>query len=554
MDGGAYGYSRIEDGSTSKSGCSCGKACLICCLICIGIVVLGIIGLIILLKVLLSDKFAFTQFTAEEYITYSNGHGTYANEWCFDSDVWASKTYYKSTMVGSSYCDGFDKYIINCQVVGKHDSCYKLTSGTNGGLRVSYLFSKKESNIDCPKIKDPLFHPVRKLSKCDHYAVDVVYVTADVYVEVETNYPVRVSQQTISDGKVTSNVTIDYTYFNGTKPTDKSVLKPPSGVKVWDFRDSATGSVSSLTLRAKRFLASAVQPLVDYVNTRKIINDLKQVNVMGGKFVNKVKQYAFLNQIVRLPEQPFGGAILEEAPKIEQREYDDPLTLPTSFDAREKWEECSNIIGRITNQKKCGSCWAMATAGAISDRACISRNSTVNYSPQYMVDCYLNQFGCEGGVLGTVYEDMRDFGIVSEKCVPFVAKDQTCPTKCEDGTPITSAMKLHPSGYTSPWDADDKKRVQAIQMEIINNGPVATAFLVFSKFSSLKNSVYSKKKGEEYEGGHMVRIIGWGVEDGVDYWLVANSWGTDWDENGYFKIRRGNNECNIENSVIAPYF
>lgn len=52
-------------------------------------------------------------------------------------------------------------------------------------------------------------------------------------------------------------------------------------------------------------------------------------------------------------------------------------------------------------------------------------------------------------------------------------------------------------------------------------------------------------------GGHAVKIVGWGTENGVDYWLVANSWSTKWGEDGYFKIIRGTNDCGFEQSVFA---
>lgn len=60
-----------------------------------------------------------------------------------------------------------------------------------------------------------------------------------------------------------------------------------------------------------------------------------------------------------------------------------------------------------------------------------------------------------------------------------------------------------------------------------------------------------KQQQHQQKGGHAVKIIGWGVEDNVPYWLVANSWNTDWAENGYFRILRGKNECGIEESVVA---
>jgi len=52
-------------------------------------------------------------------------------------------------------------------------------------------------------------------------------------------------------------------------------------------------------------------------------------------------------------------------------------------------------------------------------------------------------------------------------------------------------------------------------------------------------------------GGHAVRMLGWGVEDGTPYWLIANSWNTDWGDKGFFKIKRGSDECGIEGTISA---
>lgn len=52
-------------------------------------------------------------------------------------------------------------------------------------------------------------------------------------------------------------------------------------------------------------------------------------------------------------------------------------------------------------------------------------------------------------------------------------------------------------------------------------------------------------------GGHAVKLMGWGEEDGVPYWLVANSWNYDWGDGGFFKIRRGTDECGIESMIAA---
>lgn len=62
--------------------------------------------------------------------------------------------------------------------------------------------------------------------------------------------------------------------------------------------------------------------------------------------------------------------------------------------------------------------------------------------------------------------------------------------------------------------------------------------------------VYQYMRGD-FEGGHAIKIIGWGVENGTKYWLIANSWGRSWGDNGFCKFLRGNNECHMEERAIS---
>ena len=91
---------------------------------------------------------------------------------------------------------------------------------------------------------------------------------------------------------------------------------------------------------------------------------------------------------------------------------------------------------------------------------------------------------------------------------------------------------------------------KAIMEEIMTNGPVEAGFTVYSDFPNYKSGVY-QHTGGSILGGHAVRIIGWGVEDGVKYWLVANSWNNYWGDKGTFKIRKGVDECGIEDQISA---
>ena len=92
-----------------------------------------------------------------------------------------------------------------------------------------------------------------------------------------------------------------------------------------------------------------------------------------------------------------------------------------------------------------------------------------------------------------------------------------------------------------------------IRRDIYHWGPVTTGFTVHDDFMDWdgKTGVYKWDGASAEEGGHAVVLVGWGKEDGVDFWWVQNSWGPEWGVNGYFRIQRGVNECGIEENIIV---
>merc|ERR1712080_129976 len=95
--------------------------------------------------------------------------------------------------------------------------------------------------------------------------------------------------------------------------------------------------------------------------------------------------------------------------------------------------------------------------------------------------------------------------------------------------------------------ASEEKNIQKM---IMQGGPVETAFTVYSDFENYAGGIYHHISGG-MAGGHAVKMVGWGVENGQKYWKVANSWNPYWGEKGYFRIRRGDNECGIEDQIVA---
>ena len=82
----------------------------------------------------------------------------------------------------------------------------------------------------------------------------------------------------------------------------------------------------------------------------------------------------------------------------------------------------------------------------------------------------------------------------------------------------------------------------------MTKGPVQAMFTVYSDFLSYKSGVYQYTHGKKL-GGHAVKIVGWGVENGVEYWIAQNSWGPEWGENGFFRIKFG--ECLFDSNGFA---
>lgn len=104
--------------------------------------------------------------------------------------------------------------------------------------------------------------------------------------------------------------------------------------------------------------------------------------------------------------------------------------------------------------------------------------------------------------------------------------------------------------YSFQGDIVTASGEEQIQRAIMAGGPMEVAFTVYSDFENYDGGIYHHVTGESV-GGHAVKMVGWGVEGGVKYWKIANSWNPYWAEKGYFRIKRGDNEGGIEDQAIA---
>ena len=278
--------------------------------------------------------------------------------------------------------------------------------------------------------------------------------------------------------------------------------------------------------------------------------------------------------------------------------------LPVSFDAREQWGDACPSLWSIRDQGDCGSCWAVSTASAATDRFCISALNSSSAkseaistkdpplaSEDVMSCCTECGNGCGGGYPLRAWKYAVEAGIVTggsfgsdgEYCqsykvppcdhhvphprlhppcgsteVPTPKCKHTCDASFVDRS-VNSGTKPNASALfeTSKHYLDGRAIVlptdtHAIMSEIYERGSVVATFQVFSDFELYTGGVYRHVFGKPL-GGHAVRMVGWGddASSGLPFWLIVNSWDSDWGEEGTFRILRGTNECHIEAGVTA---
>ena len=251
-------------------------------------------------------------------------------------------------------------------------------------------------------------------------------------------------------------------------------------------------------------------------------------------------------------------------------------SLPPSFDARERWPSCQSIK-EVRDQANCGSCWAISAAEVISDRICIASNQKLQprISTMDMLTCCSDCGDCQGGFNYNAYLYYNTDGVVTggdhgnkawchayfrPKCNHHNSREKYPKCDKELNTTPACVNQCINQEYYRPYSQDkyfgEKGSVITLSgedhmmQELVNNGPISVNIQGYEDFLTYKSGIYEHVTGE-YLGAHTMKLVGYGEESGVKFWIIANSWNDSWGENGFVRIKKGVNMVEVEGNCNA---
>jgi len=226
---------------------------------------------------------------------------------------------------------------------------------------------------------------------------------------------------------------------------------------------------------------------------------------------------------------------LHEAPR-------DMSSVPTSID----WV-ANGAVTDVKDQGNCGSCWSFSTTGSLEGAYYNKYKDLQVFSEQELVSCDQVDAGCNGGWMDDAFDFVKsNGGLATESAYPYSSGTTGSTGSCQTSG-YTNNANVAPKSYTDVAAGSVDALMSAVAQQ-----PVSIAIQANQMaFQSYKSGVLTGRCGNRLD--HGVLVVGYGTENGVDYWKVKNSWGPSWGENGYIKIERSSADlCGVLDAASYP--
>mmetsp|Transcript_76612 Transcript_76612/g.224886 ORF Transcript_76612/g.224886 Transcript_76612/m.224886 type:complete len:433 (+) Transcript_76612:92-1390(+) len=202
----------------------------------------------------------------------------------------------------------------------------------------------------------------------------------------------------------------------------------------------------------------------------------------------------------------------------------------------------------LRQQGNCGSCWAISAVEAVEAQLIRAGHSDARLAAQALVDCVPNpqhcggSGGCDGATGELAYAFMRDHGIPLESELPYRARTGTCPQ-----APLTGAWRSAKRARVDGWSQLPSNQLEPLKSALVQQGPVVVA-VDGNNWFNYDSGVFDSCEKDAILG-HAVLAKGFGEDGGKKYWLIQNSWGSDWGENGHIRMKMHDDEehwCGVD--------